>query len=161
MPGFHEQFLTVILQLAAIVAAARVGARLFRRVGQPEVVGEILVGLALGPSLLGRIAPAWMQLTPAPEAAFFFRGLSELGLILFMFLVGLEFDFGHFRHVGRAAGFVAVAGIVAPFCLGVATALAVHGAVAPETPRAGFVLFVATALSITAIPIGLPSTAPE
>ncbi|MBX3435624.1 MAG: cation:proton antiporter [Pirellulales bacterium] len=153
MPGFHELFLTVLLQLAAIVAAARLGAWAFRRAGQPEVVGEILVGVLLGPSLLGKLAPSWMQLVPAPEAEFCFRALSELGLVLFMFLIGLEFDFTHLRHVGRTASRVAVAGIVTPFALGAATALAIHGSVAADTPRLGFTMFVATALSITAIPI--------
>lgn len=153
MNEFHEHFLLLLLQLAAIVAAARLGAFAFRTLGQPEVVGEILAGLLLGPSGLGRVAPEWFTLVPGDETRFALRVLSELGLVLLMFLVGLEFDFGHLRHVGRTAGAVAAAGIALPFAMGAALAVAIHPVVAVEIPRVGFLLFVASALSITAIPI--------
>ena len=70
-----------------------------------------------------------------------------------MFLIGLEFDFSHLRHVGKTAAGVATAGIVLPFALGVALAMVMHPELAPDVNRTGFVLIVAVALSITAIPI--------
>ncbi|MCA9235100.1 MAG: cation:proton antiporter [Planctomycetales bacterium] len=153
MSNFHELFLPLLVQLAAIIAAARIGAVVFRAIGQPEVVGEILAGLLLGPSCLGRLAPEWLTLAADVETRFALRVLSELGLVLLMFLVGLEFDFSHLRHVGRTAGAVAAAGIAVPFALGAALAVAIHPVVAADVPRTGFALFLATALSITAIPI--------
>lgn len=153
MSDFHELFLPLLCQLAVIIAAARIGAVAFRSIGQPEVVGEILAGLLLGPSCLGRVAPEWLTLANDVETRFAFRVLSELGLVLLMFLVGLEFDFSHLRHVGRTAGAVAAAGIAVPFALGAALAVAIHPVVAADVPRTGFALFLATSLSITAIPI--------
>lgn len=153
MAGFHHDFLGVLLSLAAIVLAARLGGYVFRKLGQPEVVGEILAGLLLGPSGLGRALPEGMSLVLTGESAFAFRVLSEIGLVLLMFLIGLDFDFGHLKHVGKPATRVAVTGIVTPFALGVLLATALHPSVGGETPIVGFVLFFATALSITAIPV--------
>lgn len=143
----------LLVQLAVILVAARVGAWLFARLGQPEVVGEIVAGLALGPSLLGRFDLPLLSEHSFTETGEILRALSELGLVLFMFMVGLEFDFGHLRNSGRAAASIAIAGIVVPFALGSAVAYWLHPQLASETPLVGFVLFFATALSITAIPI--------
>ena len=79
--------------------------------------------------------------------------LGQLGLIFLMFIVGLEFDFGHLRKIGRTAGSVAPAGIALPFAMGGGLAYCIHSEAASEHSRPGFVLFMATALSITAIPI--------
>lgn len=154
MEHFEAFFFRVLVQLVAIILAARVGAWLFGKLGQPPVVGEILAGLMLGPSLLGRIHPDWLAFVFPEETALVFRVISEIGLVLFMFLIGTEFDFGHLRQIGRTASGVAVSGIVLPFALGVGLAWAIHPHVASaEVNRTGFVLFVATTLSITAIPI--------
>lgn len=153
MDPFEHVFLTLLLQLAAIVVAARVGAWCFSRLGQPEVVGEILAGMILGPTVLGRFAPAWFQLSTTGDVDTATRALSELGLVLLMFLIGLEFDFSHLRQVGRTSGAVALAGVLLPFALGAWVAWVIHPWVAAESPRLGFILFLATATSITAIPI--------
>lgn len=143
----------LLVQLAVILAAARLGAWLFSKLGQPEVVGEIVAGLALGPTLLGRFELPLLSQQAFAETGGALRALSELGLVLFMFMVGLEFEFGHLRSSGRAAAGIAIAGIVAPFALGSAVAYWLHPVLAAETPQLGFVLFFATAMSITAIPI--------
>ncbi|MEO8494401.1 MAG: cation:proton antiporter [Planctomycetota bacterium] len=153
MTDWENFVLHVLIQLVVIIAAARLGAWLLGKLGQPQVVGEIVAGLVLGPSLLGRFAPGAVEFIFPPETTIVFRVLSELGLVLLMFLIGLEFDFSHLRHVGRAAIGVAGAGIVLPFALGIALALWMHPQVAADVNRTGFVLIVAVALSITAIPI--------
>lgn len=153
MEHFESFFFHVLLQLIVIIAAARAGAWIFGKLGQPQVVGEILAGLLLGPSLLGRFAPEWLDYLFPPDTTLVFHTLSEIGLVLLLFLIGLEFDFSHLRHTGRIAAGVAVAGIVAPFALGAGLAWWMQPHVAQEVDRAAFTLFVATALSITAIPV--------
>ena len=150
---FQDYFLHVLIQLVVIIVAARIGAWLLGKLGQPQVVGEILVGLVLGPSVLGHFAPEAIEFIFPADTTIVFRVLSELGLVLLMFLIGLEFDFSHLRHVGRTATSVAAAGIALPFALGLALAMWMHPLVAADVNRTGFMLIVAVALSITAIPI--------
>ncbi len=153
MHEWEDFLLQVLVQLIAIIASARVGAWAFAKLGQPQVVGEIATGLLLGPSLLGYLVPDIMSYVFPADTTVVFRVLSELGLMLLMFLVGLEFDFSHLRNVGRTAVGVAAVGIALPFSLGAALALWMHPQVAPEVDQIGFVLIVSIALSITAIPI--------
>jgi Kef-type K+ transport system membrane component KefB len=163
--GAETALQPLLVQLTAIILAARLGATIARRCGQPSVVGEIVAGLLLGPSALGAVAPelsAWLfgagrAGQPAGlEAAL--TSLSQIGLVLLMFLVGLEFDFTHVRRQGRLAFMISLAGVALPFALGVGLAAAMAprlGALGAETavdPRS-FALFLGTALSITAIPI--------
>ena len=148
MPEWENFVLHVLIQLAVIIAAARAGAWLLGKIGQPQVVGEIVAGLILGPSLLGRFAPEAVEFIFPADATVVFRVLSELGLVLLVFLIGLEFDFSHLRQVGRTAVGVAGAGIVFPFALGIALALWMHPQVAADVNRIGFVLIVAVALSM-------------
>ncbi len=153
-----------LVQLALIVLLARAFAALFRRLGQPGVVGEIAAGLVLGPSVLGRLFPdafaaVFHPVVPGlgPELSdallgSVLTGLSQLGLVLLLFLIGLEFDFGHLRWHGRSAAAISAAGVALPFALGLGLAwllLPYMGDVSPV----GFALFLGTALSITAIPI--------
>jgi Kef-type K+ transport system membrane component KefB len=161
----EELLLPVLLQLAVIIVTARCFAVLLRRLGQPSVVGEIVAGLILGPSVCGRLFPETWRVVfhpgvPGlpPELADPLLGtvltvLSEIGLVLLLFLIGLEFDFGHLRWHGRAALAIAVAGIALPFALGVGLAALMHPLVAGDIPALGFTLFLGTALSITAIPV--------
>lgn len=152
-----ESFLlAVLVQLIVIIAAARLGGWLFRRIGQPQVVGEIAAGLLLGPSFFGRISPgAFGFVFPQdwPELHLVFKVLAEIGLVFLMFLIGLEFEFGHLRKLGRTALSVSVTGVALPCALGLALAWWMHPYVAAELNRVGFILFMAVALSITAIPI--------
>ena len=169
----EDVLLPVIIQLAIIVAIARVFSLLFRKFGQSGVVGEIAAGLMLGPSLFGRFYPeTWAKIFhPLPHDAavsgalfettlhWVFTVLSQIGLILLLFLVGLEFDFQHLKKNGRSALFISLAGLLLPFGLGVGLALWMHPrlGVDPELaaapPFLGFVLFLGTAMAITALPI--------
>ncbi|TWU46967.1 High-affinity Na(+)/H(+) antiporter NhaS3 [Rubripirellula reticaptiva] len=149
----EAMLLQVILQLIVIISAARIGGWIFHKLGQPQVVGEIATGLLLGPSCFGRLSPGFSAQLFPDETSDIFMTLGQLGLIFLMFIVGLEFDFGHLRGIGRTAGGVAMAGMALPFAMGAGLAYCVHSEVAAEYSRPGFVLFVATALSITAIPI--------
>jgi Kef-type K+ transport system membrane component KefB len=169
--SIEELLLPVLIQLIVIILASRAFAMLFRRLGQPSVVGEIAAGLVLGPSLLGWLLPGVSaalfhpQLTGvAPELSDqlfnrIFSVLSQIGLIFLLFLIGLEFDFSHLRANGKAALAISVVGVALPFVLGVALAplLLAHIEPHPESnsplPPLGFALFFGTALSITAIPI--------
>jgi Kef-type K+ transport system membrane component KefB len=161
----EEMLLPLLIQLVLIIAAARVFAVLFRRIGQPAVVGEITAGLVLGPSVLGRL---WPELHSAifhpalaglpPDAADLLlsrvlTALAEVGLLLLLFLIGLEFDFSHLRWHGKSALGISVAGIAVPFGLGVALGAWMHPVVAAGVPWLPFLLFMGTAMSITAIPV--------
>lgn len=144
-----------LLQLAVIILAARAGGRLAVRLGQSAAVGEIITGILLGPSLFGWLAPGLFDYvfhSAPPEPM---QILSQVGLLLLMFQIGMEFDFGHLgeRRHRRTVAWVAAAGLLLPFALGFglgagAPAMQVDGGKAVLTG-----LFVATAFSITALPI--------
>ena len=153
----------LLVQLVVIILAARAGAAVARWLRQPSVVGEIVAGLLLGPSALGAVAPDLFAAVfrggaGGAELEAALTGFSQIGLILLLFLVGIEFDYSHVRRQGRLAAAVSLAGIVAPFALGLGLAacmvprLDVLGAAGTIDPRA-FALFLGTAMSITAIPI--------
>ena len=145
--------LQVILQLVVIITAARIGGWVFARLGQPLVVGEIITGLMLGPSCLGRMNPQLFNALFPAETSPVFLVLGQIGLIFLMFFVGLEFEFVRLKTLGRAASSVALSGMIVPFLLGGLMAWSIHSSVAPHISRPGFILFMATAMSITAIPI--------
>ena len=144
-----------LLQLVVIVLAARLGGIISDRVGQSPAVGEIIVGILLGPSLFGLVAPDLFQYVfystpPAPV-----QMLSQIGLILLMFQIGLEFDFAHLaeRQNRRAVAYVAAASLVAPFALGLGFGYWTAPLLSPGVDRLASALFIATAFSITALPI--------
>jgi Kef-type K+ transport system membrane component KefB len=161
----EEVLLPILVQLAVILVAARLFAVLFRKLGQPSVVGEIVAGLVLGPSVLGRLWPGlsdavFHPTVPGLTAAFsswllgwVLTTLSQLGLVLVLFLIGLEFDFSHLRWHGKAALAIAIGGIALPFAFGFGVAYLIHPFVAEGIGFLGFALFFSTALSITAIPV--------
>jgi len=146
----------VFLQLAVILAACRIVGRLARPFGQPQVVAEMITGVMLGPSLLGLLAPgaqAWLFPEPTKPVIY---SLAQIGLVLYMFLVGLEFDLELIRHRARSAIAVSWAGIVTPFVLGGGLALVLLDRVPlfpPGVSRLQAVLFLGAALSITAFPM--------
>lgn len=157
-PKTEAVLFTVLVQLMAIILAARLFAALARRVKQPGVVGEIAAGLVLGPSCFGYFFPDLSQRVFDPAVSDVFGVLSQLGLILMLFVVGLEFDFSHLRLHGRAAVGVSLAGIALPFALGVGLGHLVHPYLEPNhagqpVSELGFLLFMGVAMSITAIPV--------
>src|SRR5215468_1052895 len=145
--------LIVITQLIVIIGASRACGALFRRLGQPLVCGEIAAGLILGPSVLGGIFPGTFHQIFDPSVAPIFSIMSQLGLILLMFLIGLEFDFGHLSENRRTALSVSLIGVLLPFGLGLLLGQWMHAALALGGSRLNFSLFIAVAMSITAIPI--------
>ena len=149
-----SSLLTLLLQIAVIVASARLMGWLFRRLHQPQVVGEMAAGILLGPSLLGWVAPGAAALL-FPHASLVYLGmLSQVGLLLFMFLVGLEFDPELLRGRGTTAVVTSWISIVAPFALGAALAFPLYPRVSdPGVPFIGFALFMGAAMSVTAFPV--------
>jgi len=146
----------LFLQLAIVLGACRIVGRLARPFGQPQVVAEMLTGVLLGPSLLGVVAPslqAWLFPEPTKPVIYV---LAQIGLVLYMFLVGLDFDLDLIRHRLRSALAVSWAGIAAPFALGGTLALVLRDRFPFFTPGVSrlqaFLLFGA-ALSITAFPM--------
>lgn len=144
-----------LLELSAIVIAGRVGGALAARFGQTPVVGQIIAGILLGPSLFGWAAPTAFDFvfrSAPPEPL---QILSGLGLVLVMFQIGLEFDFSHMKERANrvAALLVASAGFVLPFAIGFVFGYDAAPVLSPDVDRLHSALFVATAFSITALPV--------
>ncbi len=144
----------LLLQLVTIVLAATLFGRLAARAGQPPVIGEIVAGIVIGPSVLGALAPAASAVLFPASSFPTLELLSQIGVLLFMFVVGVELDAAHIR--GRAHTAIAVShfSIAVPFALGVLLAIALYGAYAPPgVPFQAFALFLGVAMSITAFPV--------
>jgi Kef-type K+ transport system membrane component KefB len=144
-----------LLQLTLIVLAGRLGGVLAQRVGQSPAVGEIIVGILLGPSLFGLLAPDLFQTVFHSASSAPMQMLSQIGLILLMFQIGLEFDFAHLtaHHNRRAVTYIASASMIAPFALGFGFGWFTAPLLSPGVDRLASALFIATAFSITALPI--------
>jgi len=146
---------TIVLllwQIAGILAACSLLHGIAGRLGQPPVIGEIVAGLLLGPSFFGWIAPAlYARLFPAASLPVL-NELSQIGLILFMFLVGLHLDLTEVYALRRVAGLASLLSILVPFVLGLALARPLH-VLAPSWPMLPFSLLIAVSISITAFPV--------
>ncbi len=144
----------LLIQLTVIILAARGMGRLFRSIGQPSVIGEVVAGIMLGPSLLGSLSPH-AQAFIFPASSLGSLGLlSQIGAILFMFIVGVELDFGYLKKKADAAVLVSHASILVPFFLGTALSLYIFPLLAPAgVPFTPFALFMGVAMSITAFPV--------
>jgi Kef-type K+ transport system membrane component KefB len=144
----------LILSIGAILLAARVLGWIFQRVGQPRVVGEMAAGIVLGPSLLGHLFPrAFATLFP-PSSIPALSVLSQLGLLLFMFVVGLEVDLKRILKQRAAVVLISNVSIVLPLALGVVLATSLYPRFAGERVSfSSFALFMGTAMSITAFPV--------
>jgi Kef-type K+ transport system membrane component KefB len=145
----------LLLQLVAILGVARLLALLLRRFGQPPVIGEMLAGIALGPMLFGAVAPAAQSFLFARPSLAALDGLSQIGLVLFMFIVGAELRLpgGARRHLG-ASSVVGLLSVLLPFALGLAISSPLHARFAPTGVAFWpFAFFMAASMSITAFPI--------
>lgn len=145
----------VLLQLVAIIASARALGWLARKVGQPRSVGEIVAGLCLGPSLFGHFAPGLSSYIFGSASHLPLVIMSQIGLTLLMFQIGMDFDFSHLSEPanGRAVATIASGSIVPPFIMGLALGVFSQPLLAPTIPVVPYSLFIGTALAITAVPI--------
>ncbi|MEK6408124.1 MAG: cation:proton antiporter [Acidobacteriota bacterium] len=147
-------FKLLVLQIGTILIVARLVGLLFSKLHQPRVVGEMVAGILLGPSLLGWLAPTMSSALFPPESLGHLNSLSQVGLLIFMFLVGLELDLTHLRELGRAAVMTSQVSIIAPFILGSLFAVYLYPRLSdPSVNLTGFVLFMGAAMSVTAFPV--------
>lgn len=146
---------STLLQLAVIVVVARLANVGLRRLGQPGAAGEMLAGLLLGPSLFGYLFPDASAYLFAKAADIPIGIISQIGLILLMFQIGSDFEFGHLaRKRNRSAALgIAAASITAPLVLGALVGWACAPVLAPNVNRMTFCSFLAVAMAITAVPI--------
>ncbi|MBI3299460.1 MAG: cation:proton antiporter [Elusimicrobia bacterium] len=144
----------LLLQLGVIIGAGKLFGWLLGKVGQPSVVGQVIGGLALGPSLLGLLFPG-AAAALFPEATMpILHGLSTVGLASFMFIVGQELDLSSLKKHANAAGLISHASIFIPFAMGAALALALFSGFAPAgVAFLPFALFIGISMSITAFPV--------
>lgn len=144
------------MQMAFILGVCRVMGMLFSKLGQSQVVSEMIAGVVMGPSLLGWLAPdVSAYLFPAASKPILFA-VAQVGLVLYMFLVGVEFDMSMIRTRVRSAASVSVAGILVPFALGSGLAIVLVGdgqLFSAKTTQLQAMLFLGAAMSITAFPM--------
>ncbi|MEK7953920.1 cation:proton antiporter [Luteolibacter soli] len=144
----------LFIQLLVIIAASRVVGGIFTRFGQPAVVGEMVAGILLGPSLLGWVSPEMFQFVFPATSLGTLKLLSQIGVCLFMFTVGMELDVRQVRNKAHTAVVVSHASIVAPYFLGVGLAYFLYSSLAqPGTNFTAFALFIGISMSITAFPV--------
>ncbi len=144
----------VLLALVVIIVTARVLGALFALAKQPAVIGEVLAGILLGPSLLGRIWPDASAFLLPPTVAPFLSILSQVGVLLYMFMVGLDLDLGLMRARTHATVAISHASIVLPFLLGSGLALVLYPRLASsDVPFTVFALFLGVSMSVTAFPV--------
>ncbi len=153
-PASLDTMFHVLLALVVVLITARALGAAFRRIGQPPVIGEVIAGIVLGPSLLGWLAPsAYGFLLPGTIAPYL-GVLSQIGVILFMFLVGLELDTGTLRDGTHSTIAISHASIVVPFLLGSGFALWLYPRYSTsDVPFLVFALFLGVSLSVTAFPV--------
>ena len=144
----------LFLQLFIIIAAACAAGVVFTRIGQPAVVGEMIAGILLGPSLFGLLAPHTFGFVFAPSTLEPLRLFSQIGVCLFMFAVGMELDVSQLKRQVQTAIVVSHSSIVIPYLLGVALALFLYQSLAqPGASFVAFALFMGISMSITAFPV--------
>src|SRR6266705_2864970 len=144
----------LFLQLFIIIGASGLVAWIFTRCGQPAVIGEMVAGILLGPSIFGLLAPAAFQFIFAASSLDALRLLSQIGICLFLFAVGMELDMSEVRHKAQTAVVVSHSSIVIPYFLGVTLALFLYSHLAqPGVSFLAFALFMGISMSITAFPV--------
>ncbi len=150
MPVLFPNFLTLIL----VIVVARFVGWIFRRCGQPSVMGEVLGGILLGPSVIGFLFPEFSKAAFHPQSMMFLRHIAELGITLYLFVMGLEINLPRLRQSARSAVIISQLSIVFPFLLGVALAHQIFADYAPAGIGSfEFALFIGVSLSITAFPV--------
>ena len=150
----REPLAILLLQIITIILTARIFGWIFRKIGQPSVIGEMIAGIVLGPSLVGMYFPEFFEaLFPVASLANL-KFLSQIGLILFMYVIGMELDLSALRNKANDAVVISHASIIFPFALGTALAYFIFTDFAPKgIAFSSFALFLGIAMSITAFPV--------
>ena len=155
----------LLSQIITIVVVARIFGWIFRKIGQPSVIGEIIAGIVLGPSLFGLYFPDLSQALFPADSLGNLQLLSQIGLILFMFVVGMELDLKALKNKANEAVVISHASIIIPFALGIGLSYYIYTGFAPQhldpvtkavvfdIPFLSFSLFMGIAMSITAFPV--------
>jgi Kef-type K+ transport system membrane component KefB len=145
---------TLVLQIAVILAVCRLVGTLFQKIHQPRVVGEMFAGIMLGPSLLGWIAPQVSAYLFPPTSLGFLNALSQVGVVIFMFLVGLGINPNELKKEGHAAVLTSHVSITAPFVLASFLSIYLYPKLSDDSVAfTSFALFMGAAMSITAFPV--------
>lgn len=145
---------TLVLQIAVILAVCRLVGTLFQKIHQPRVVGEMFAGIMLGPSLLGWIAPQVSAYLFPPSSLGFLNALSQVGVVIFMFLVGLGINPNELKEEGHAAVLTSHVSITAPFVLASFLSIYLYPKLSDDSVAfTSFALFMGAAMSITAFPV--------
>lgn len=152
--GLHHPVAVLLLQIISILVAVRIFSWLFKYLGQPGVIGEIVAGIVLGPSVLGHFFPETFGFLFSDSSLESLNILSQIGLILFMFIIGMELDLSILRKKGSQTLVISHASIIVPFFLGTVLAWQVYPEFgAGHTTFVPFALFIGISVSITAFPV--------
>ncbi len=144
----------ILIQIIIVLGLSRIFSRIFRKMGQPSVIGEIFAGIALGPSLIGYFFPEFSNIFFPKESLAYIKILSQIGLLVFMFIIGMELDVGILKRQASQAVFISHTSIIFPFMLGTILAYFLFEKYAPEgVSFLSFGLFMGISLSITAFPV--------
>lgn len=152
--NLHHPLAILLIQIIAIIIIARIFGWIFRKIGQPSVIGEMIAGIVLGPSLFGLYFPELAAILFPIESLGNLNFLSQIGLILFMFVIGMELDLKSLKNKANDAVVISHASIIFPFTLGIALAYFIYDQFAPPgIDFTSFALFLGISMSITAFPV--------
>lgn len=152
--NLHHPLAILLAQIITIIIVARIFGWIFRKIGQPSVIGEIIAGIFLGPSLVGMYFPEFSAALFPLASLGNLQFLSQIGLILFMFVIGMELDLKVLKNKANEAVVISHASIVIPFALGIGLSYFVYHKFAPQGVNfLSFSLFMGIAMSITAFPV--------
>ena len=144
----------LLAQIVTIILTARIFGWICKKIGQPTVIGEIIAGIVLGPSVIGLFFPGFSTTLFPVSSLNNLNFLSQIGLIMFMFIVGMELDLKILKNKAQEAVVISHASIIIPFTLGIGLAYFIYQNFAPENVRfSSFGLFMGIAMSITAFPV--------
>ena len=152
--NLHHPLSILLIQIIAVLLMVRLFGFLFKHIGQPGVIGEIVAGIVLGPSVLGYCFPDVFQALFPPESLTNLELLSQVGLVLFMFVIGMELDFSVLKNKINETLVISHAGILVPFFLGIVASYWIYEEyAAAQTAFLPFALFIGISMSITAFPV--------
>lgn len=152
--NLHHPLSILLIQIIAVLLMVRLFGFLFKHIGQPGVIGEIVAGIVLGPSVLGYFFPDVFQALFPPESLINLELLSQVGLVLFMFVIGMELDFSVLKNKINETLVISHAGILVPFFLGIVASYWIYEEyAAAQTAFLPFALFIGISMSITAFPV--------